>query len=169
MGALLSSLFALLWRSNKRHKVVIVGLDNAGKTTALYKLQLGAPLAVRRRQWHCALTALRAPRAGEIVCTTPTVGANMEELTFQNVHFEARNLPSSAAQRTLTRFLRPKCWDLGGQQQLRMSWTAYFQDTDAVVLVVDSTDRMRTALVKARSMTLRPRASRAHASRAPAA
>ena len=32
-----------------------------------------------------------------------------------------------------------------------MSWTSYFQDTDAVVLVVDSTDRMRTALVKARS------------------
>jgi hypothetical protein len=42
MGALLSSLFALLWRSNRKHKVVIVGLDNAGKTTALYKLQLGA-------------------------------------------------------------------------------------------------------------------------------
>ena len=31
-----------------------------------------------------------------------------------------------------------------------MSWTSYFQDTDAVILVVDSTDRMRTALVKAR-------------------
>jgi signal recognition particle receptor subunit beta len=29
-----------------------------------------------------------------------------------------------------------------------MSWTSYFQDTDAVILVVDSTDRMRTALVK---------------------
>ena len=38
---------------------------------------------------------LRAPRAGEIVCTTPTVGANMEELTFQNVHFEVRNPPFS--------------------------------------------------------------------------
>jgi GTPase SAR1 family protein len=50
MGALLSSLFALLWRSNRRHKVVIVGLDNAGKTTALFKLQLGAQRsnAVRR-------------------------------------------------------------------------------------------------------------------------
>jgi hypothetical protein len=32
-----------------------------------------------------------------------------------------------------------------------MSWTSYFQDTDAVILVVDSTDRMRTALVKARA------------------
>ena len=50
---------------------------------------------------------------------------------------------------------RLQCWDLGGQQSLRMSWTSYFQDTDAVVLVVDSTDRMRTALVKARSCDAR--------------
>ena len=33
---------------------------------------------------------------GEIVCTTPTVGANMEELTFQNVHFEARARASAS-------------------------------------------------------------------------
>ena len=87
MGALFSSLFALLWRSNRRHKVVIVGLDNAGKTTALYKLQLGALLSTRQASRMKPHT-LRC--AGEIVCTTPTVGANMEELTFQNVHFEAR-------------------------------------------------------------------------------
>ena len=55
MGALLSSLFALLWRSKKKFKVVIVGLDNAGKTTALYKLQLGARLPRR-----CTKRAQRA-------------------------------------------------------------------------------------------------------------
>ena len=157
MGALLSSLFALLWRSNKRHKVVIVGLDNAGKTTALYKLQLGAACGGTEATQAQLTFPFRAPRAGEIVCTTPTVGANMEELTFQNVHFEARNLPFCSLRGTLTRHLTHahQCWDLGGQQSLRMSWTSYFQDTDAVVLVVDSTDRMRTALVKARSMPSR--------------
>ena len=84
------------------------------------------------------------------MCTTPTVGANMEELTFQNVHFEARARGSRRApqRRTLTRDSRTQCWDLGGQQALRMSWTSYFQDTDAVILVVDSTDRIRSALVK---------------------
>jgi len=93
----------------------------------------------------------------------------MEELTFQNVHFEARCVPARSAVRTLTR-LTPalQCWDLGGQQALRMTWTSYFQDTDAVVLVVDSTDRTRTALVKARprSMPVAPhfaRPSDAHA------
>ena len=40
------------------------GLDNAGKTTTLYKLCLG-----------------------EVVCTVPTVGANTEEFTYRNVTF----------------------------------------------------------------------------------
>lgn len=39
-------------------------------------------------------------------------------------------------------------WDLGGQQALRPSWETYYQDTDAVVLVVDSTDRGRLGTVK---------------------
>jgi len=105
MGAVFSLLYGLLFRSARKYKVVVVGLDNAGKTTALYRLQLG-----------------------EVVCTTPTVGANVEEVTFQNVRFE--------------------CWDLGGQHTLRLSWDAYFKETDAVILVVDSTDRLRATLVK---------------------
>jgi GTPase SAR1 family protein len=100
MGALFSTLYALLWRTHKNYKLVVVGLDNAGKTTSLYKLQLGArgtfarTLAPSQLRTHTP-AALRADAraccgAGEIVCTTPTVGANMEELVFQNVHFEAR-------------------------------------------------------------------------------
>lgn len=41
-----------------------------------------------------------------------------------------------------------QCWDLGGQHTLRLSWDAYFKETDAVIMVVDSTDRVRAALVK---------------------
>ena len=47
--------------------MAVVGLDNAGKTTTLYKLHLG-----------------------EVVVTQPTVGSNVEELVYKNMRFEVR-------------------------------------------------------------------------------
>lgn len=51
----------------KEYKIVVVGLDNAGKTTTLYKLHLG-----------------------EVVTTHPTVGSNVEELVYKNIRFEVQ-------------------------------------------------------------------------------
>lgn len=42
-------------------------------------------------------------------------------------------------------------WDLGGQANLRPSWATYYRSTDAVIVVVDSTDRARASIAKARS------------------
>ncbi len=42
-----------------------MGLDNAGKTTILYKLHLG-----------------------EVIVTQPTIGSNVEQVKFQNVTME---------------------------------------------------------------------------------
>jgi GTPase SAR1 family protein len=39
-------------------------------------------------------------------------------------------------------------WDLGGQDQLRAVWSTYFQNTDAVIMVVDSSDAARLPLVQ---------------------
>lgn len=104
MGALFSRLWFTLFPA-KEYKIVVVGLDNAGKTTTLYKLHLG-----------------------EVVVTQPTIGSNVEEVIFKNIRFEV--------------------WDLGGQDTLRPSWATYYRGTHAVLLVVDSTDRARIALVK---------------------
>lgn len=49
----------------KEYKIVVVGLDNAGKTTTLYKLHLG-----------------------EVVNTNPTIGSNVEEVVYKNIRFE---------------------------------------------------------------------------------
>jgi ADP-ribosylation factor-like protein 2 len=35
------------------------------------------------------------------------------------------------------------CWDVGGQKSLRTYWRNYFERTDAVIWVVDSTDISR--------------------------
>ena len=62
MGGWVSSLFN--WSSSKPIRVVMVGLDAAGKTTILYKLKLG-----------------------ETVSSIPTIGFNVEEVAFKNVTF----------------------------------------------------------------------------------
>lgn len=66
MGALVSKFWFMLFPA-KEYKIVVVGLDNAGKTTTLYKLHLG-----------------------EVVTTHPTVGSNVEELVYKNIRFEVR-------------------------------------------------------------------------------
>ena len=45
-------------------------------------------------------------------------------------------------------------WDLGGQQNLRPFWSTYYKKSDAVVVVVDSTDRARISVCKVSTNTL---------------
>ena len=59
MGKIFSKLFG-----SKEMRILMLGLDAAGKTTILYKLKLGQP-----------------------VTTIPTVGFNVETVTYKNVKF----------------------------------------------------------------------------------
>ncbi|XP_077539626.1 ADP-ribosylation factor 2 [Haemaphysalis longicornis] len=63
MGLTLSSLFSRLF-GKKQVRILMVGLDAAGKTTILYKLKLG-----------------------EIVTTIPTIGFNVETVEYKNICF----------------------------------------------------------------------------------
>lgn len=63
MGLTLSKIMNRLF-GKKQVKVLMVGLDCAGKTTILYKLKLG-----------------------EIVTTIPTIGFNVESVEYKNVSF----------------------------------------------------------------------------------
>ncbi|KRX94330.1 ADP-ribosylation factor 4, partial [Trichinella pseudospiralis] len=63
MGLTLSSLFGRLF-GKKQVRILMVGLDAAGKTTILYKLKLG-----------------------EIVTTIPTIGFNVETVDYKNISF----------------------------------------------------------------------------------
>ena len=65
----------------------MVGLDNAGKTTILYQFLMN-----------------------EVVHTSPTIGSNVEEVVWNNIHFIM--------------------WDLGGQESLRTSWNTYYSNTE---------------------------------------
>jgi ADP-ribosylation factor protein 1 len=63
MGLAVSKLMDRLW-GKKEMRILMVGLDAAGKTTILYKLKLG-----------------------EIVTTIPTIGFNVETVEYKNIQF----------------------------------------------------------------------------------
>ncbi|XP_015916300.1 ADP-ribosylation factor 4 [Parasteatoda tepidariorum] len=63
MGLTISSIFTRLF-GKKQVRILMVGLDAAGKTTILYKLKLG-----------------------EIVTTIPTIGFNVETVEYKNICF----------------------------------------------------------------------------------
>ncbi|PFH50563.1 hypothetical protein AMATHDRAFT_144848 [Amanita thiersii Skay4041] len=81
-------------------RILFLGLDNAGKTTILKKLN-----------------------GEDVKSVSPTLGFNIK--TFVHGKY------------TLN------IWDVGGQRTLRPYWRNYFEQTDAVVWVVDSGDRLR--------------------------
>merc|ERR1711975_179574 len=81
-------------------RILMVGLDAAGKTTILYKLKLG-----------------------EVVTTIPTIGFNVETVEYKNINFSV--------------------WDVGGQDKIRKLWRHYYQNTQGLIFVVDSSDRDR--------------------------
>lgn len=83
-------------------RVVILGLDEAGKTSILFKL-----------------------KENEFITTIPTIGFNVETVEYKNVKFTI--------------------WDVGGQQKIRPLWKHYFFNTQAVIFVVDSSNRDRLA------------------------
>lgn len=66
---------------------------------------------------------------GSVVASAPTVGSNHEIYDYKGVRFGLI--------------------DLGGQSSLRSSWSQYFAETQAIILVIDSNDAARLALAKA--------------------
>eukprot|EP01027_Heterolobosea_sp_BB2_P023815 GEZU01035827.1.p1 GENE.GEZU01035827.1~~GEZU01035827.1.p1 ORF type:complete len:180 (-),score=38.50 GEZU01035827.1:49-588(-) len=79
MGNSLSALFANLFKG-KKARILMVGLDAAGKTTILYKLKLG-----------------------EQVTTIPTIGFNVETVEYKKITFTMWDVGGQDAIRPLWR------------------------------------------------------------------
>jgi len=87
-------------RKEREMRILFLGLDNAGKTTILKRLN------------------------GEDISTiSPTLGFNIKTFVHNNYTLNV--------------------WDVGGQKTLRPYWRNYFEQTDGIVWVVDSSDRLR--------------------------
>jgi ADP-ribosylation factor protein 6 len=91
MGGQISKMMGKIFGS-KEMRLLMLGLDAAGKTTILYKLKLN-----------------------QDVTTIPTVGFNVETVTYKNVKFNV--------------------WDVGGQDKIRPLWRHYFSGMWKICLV----------------------------------
>ncbi|XP_066155977.1 ADP-ribosylation factor-related protein 1 isoform X1 [Euwallacea fornicatus] len=88
--------------------VLILGLDNAGKTTYL----------------EAAKTKLtKNYKAINPAKITTTVGLNIGKIEVNGV--------------------RLNFWDLGGQSELQSLWDKYYEESHAIIYIVDSSDRER--------------------------
>lgn len=97
--------FFSLFITNKNYRILMLGLDNAGKTTILYKLKLG-----------------------DVVTTIPTIGFNVEMIEYKN--------------------LRMTVWDIGGQDKIRNLWRHYYDNVNAIIFVLDASDKKRFEVAK---------------------
>ncbi|KAL4496039.1 hypothetical protein ABPG72_015461 [Tetrahymena utriculariae] len=96
-------LLKILKKTKEREKemrLLILGLDNAGKTTILKKFN-----------------------GEDIDKISPTLGFNIKTLHYQDYKLNV--------------------WDVGGQTTIRSYWRNYFEQTDGLIWVVDSSDKMR--------------------------
>ncbi|WVZ10516.1 hypothetical protein V8G54_015046 [Vigna mungo] len=147
MGLTFTKLFSRLF-AKKEMRILMVGLDAAGKTTILYKLKLG-----------------------EIVTTIPTIGEFLDSVSLFSslgcynhvdddgdvvllfsvsdswnvmIMLYERFLVSGFNVETVEyKNISFTVWDVGGQDKIRPLWRHYFQNTQGLIFVVDSNDRDR--------------------------
>ncbi|KAE9466976.1 hypothetical protein C3L33_01113, partial [Rhododendron williamsianum] len=98
MGLL--SIIRKIKRKEKEMRILMVGLDNSGKTTIVLKIN-GEDTSV----------------------ISPTLGFNIKTITYNKYTLNI--------------------WDVGGQRTIRSYWRNYFEQTDGLVWVVDSSDLRR--------------------------
>ena len=78
MGFIFSKILDFFSRSRNNFKIILLGIQNAGKTTILYRLSIG-----------------------EFVNTTPTIGSNVEEINYNNVKLQAWDLGGQESTRSV--------------------------------------------------------------------
>ena len=101
-------------------RVIMVGLDAAGKTTVMV-LKYWFYLYFFLNFFSNRPEVLYKLKLNEVVTTIPTIGFNVEQV---------QPVPG----------LNLTVWDIGGQTKIRPLWRHYFQNTHGIIWIVDSSD-----------------------------
>ncbi|KAI9753520.1 MAG: hypothetical protein M4579_005117 [Chaenotheca gracillima] len=100
--------------SKEEYSLLLLGLDNAGKTTLLNQIKAIYGSSVES---SADGTISANTNVGK---TVPTVGQNVSTITLPDLYL--------------------KIWDIGGQHSLRSLWHSYYASCHAIVFVIDSSD-----------------------------
>mmetsp|Transcript_8719 Transcript_8719/g.22541 ORF Transcript_8719/g.22541 Transcript_8719/m.22541 type:complete len:102 (-) Transcript_8719:942-1247(-) len=101
---MLKRLTAALSKKDKDVHILVLGLDNSGKSSLIQH--------IKPKKYQEKAATYEA---------TPTVG-------FQTDKFHVNNLAIT-------------CFDMSGQSRYRSLWEHYYVQVEAIIFVVDSTDR----------------------------
>ena len=104
---LLDKLGNFLSSKRKDMNLLVVGLDNSGKTSIINFLKSAD---------------------SKISSVSPTVGFSVENFSAKSLNFTA--------------------FDMSGQSRYRNLWEHYYRQTDAIIFVIDSSDKMRLVVCK---------------------
>ncbi|KAL6010417.1 Auxin response factor 2A [Asimina triloba] len=119
MGLAISRLLKMLF-ARREMRILMVGLDAAGKTTILYKLKIG-----------------------EVVTTIPTIEDPQNFVSLSQSKYTVEANSSFNVETVEYKNVSFTVWDVGGQDKIRPLWRHYFQNTQGLIFVVDSNDRDR--------------------------
>ncbi|KAH8074874.1 Arf-like GTPase [Aureococcus anophagefferens] len=119
----------------RTRSALLVGLDNAGKTSVLCCLP---PVRDKLHRWMVANDV-------EELFTAPTT--SMQLVTFK----QARSSQHRCHRRAIVSW---RIWDCSGQGRYRSLWMSYCSQVQAVIFVVDVTDVDRVAIARRELHTL---------------
>ncbi|CUM64949.1 uncharacterized protein PRCAT00002567001 [Priceomyces carsonii] len=136
MFHLASSLYTQ-YTKQEQYNVLILGLDNAGKTTFLehIKLLYLSPNEATKKRHHENTDGRSTSDILKGKRILPTVGQNTTTIKFEPS--PESQLPSQFNNINL------KFWDLGGQRSLRNLWSRYYRSCHGIIFIIDSTDTDR--------------------------
>lgn len=124
------------YSKREQYNVLILGLDNAGKTTFLEHLKLlyqspdsshNQPLKKKKLRQD-SLSIIKTKRI------LPTVGQNTTTIKYES---------DSDTSGGKYNHINLKFWDLGGQRSLRNMWSRYYSSCHGIIFIIDSTDTER--------------------------
>lgn len=125
MYTLLSGAYKHYFRKDE-YCILILGLDDSGKTTFLEQTKIkfskgeSCQKTYAKKRTPKINANLIEYRGMQLSKITTTVGLNIGKIVTQGVKL--------------------MFWDLGGQEELQSLWDKYFNDCHGVIFIIDSAD-----------------------------